>query len=106
MRAWGTVLVGALLAALVVTLVVKNGDPVVVNLLVAEWPTKVWGAMVASAIVGAALSAFLLVWPLLRLKMRGRKHQKRIAELEQEVHGLRTLPIANDTVNSSSAQKV
>ncbi len=106
MRAWGTLVVGALLAALVVTLVLRNGQEVSVDLLVMTWPTKLWGALVASAIIGAGATASFLLWPMARLNLRARRHQKRIAELEQEVHGLRTLPIANDTVNSSSAKKV
>jgi hypothetical protein len=48
----------------------------------------------------------LLVWPLLRLKMQSRRQSKRMAELEQELHGLRTLPIASDVASPSSAQKV
>jgi len=32
--------------------------------------------------------------------------RQRIAELEQEIHGLRTLPIASDTAGVSSAPKV
>ena len=106
MRSWVTVVVGVLVTALVVTLVVKNGDPVTVDLLVMVWPTKVWGAMVAAAVVGASLSALLLVWPLLRMKMQARRQGKRMAELEQELHGLRTLPIASDIASPSSAQKV
>jgi uncharacterized integral membrane protein len=106
MKSWVAVLVGIVVTALVVTLVVKNGDPVTVNLLVMEWPTKVWGAMVAAAVVGAGLTALLLVWPLLRLKMQSRRQSKRMAELEQELHGLRTLPIASDAASPSSAQKV
>ncbi len=106
MRAWGTLVVGALLAALVVTLVLRNGQEVSVDLLVMTWPTKLWGALVASAIIGAGATASFLLWPMARLNLRARRHQKRIAELEQEVHGLRTLPIANDIVNSSSAKKV
>ncbi|MFI5315807.1 MAG: lipopolysaccharide assembly protein LapA domain-containing protein [Myxococcota bacterium] len=106
MRGWFAVVVGLLATALVVTLVVKNGDPVTVDLLVMVWPTKVWGAMVAAAVVGAGLSALLLVWPLLRMKMQARRQGKRMAELEQELHGLRTLPIASDVASPSSAQKV
>lgn len=106
MKTWSTVLVGVLATALVVALVVKNGEPVVVNLLVTEWPTKVWGAIVASAIAGAGLMALLLVSPLLRLKLQSRRQTRRIGELEQELHGLRTLPIATDAASSSSVQKV
>jgi uncharacterized integral membrane protein len=106
MRGWGTLVFGALLAALVVTLVVRNGQTVVVDLLVTTWPTKVWGAMVASAVLGAAASSLLLVWPVARAKMQSRRQVKRIAELEQEIHGLRTLPIARDATSAASEPKV
>jgi len=106
MRGWGTLLFGALLAAIVVALVVGNGDPVTVHLLVGQWTTKVWGAMVAAAVFGAAAAALVLIWPVVRLKLQVRRQTKRISELEQEVHGLRTLPIASDPAGASSAQKV
>jgi len=105
MRGWGSLALAVLLAAIVVTLVVKNGDPVTVNLLITEWPTKVWGAMVASAVVGAGAAVLLLVWPITRAKMQTRRQAKRIAELEQEVHGLRTLPIARDAAGAASEPK-
>ena len=94
------------MAALVVTLVLRNGQEVSVDLLVTTWPTKLWGALVASAIIGAGSTATFLLWPMARLNLRARRHQKRISELEQEVHGLRTLPIASDAASSPSAQKV
>ena len=59
-----------------------------------QWPTKVWGALVAAAAFGAAAAALVLSWPVVRLKVQTRRQSKRIAELEQEIHGLRTLPIA------------
>jgi hypothetical protein len=47
-----------------------------------------------------------VTWPLVRLKLHTRRHQRRIAELEQEVHGLRTLPITTDTPRPTNTQKV
>ena len=106
MRTWGTVLVGVLLAALLIFAVLSNDTEVTVIMPLLQWRTKLWGAMVASAVVGAAAAMLLVSWPLVRLKLQSRKHTRRIAQLEQEVHGLRTLPIANDAASSSSAQKV
>jgi uncharacterized integral membrane protein len=105
-RTWGTVLVGVLLAALLIFAVLSNDTEVTVIMPLLQWRTKLWGAMVASAVVGAAAAMLLVSWPLVRLKLQSRKHTRRIAQLEQEVHGLRTLPIANDAASSSSAQKV
>jgi len=106
MRTWATVVAGILLAVLLIFVVLSNGAEVTVVLPLLQWQTKLWGAMVASAIVGASASLLLVTWPLVRLKLHTRRHQRRIAELEQEVHGLRTLPIAGDTPRPSSAQKV
>ena len=106
MRGWGSLVFAALVAALVVALVVGNGEPITVNFLFVQWPTKVWGALVAAAAFGAAASALVLIWPVIRLKVQARRQSKRIAELEQELHGLRTLPIAGDKAGASSATKV
>jgi uncharacterized integral membrane protein len=108
MRTWGTVIAGIAVAALFIFTVLSNDAEVTVVMPLLQWRTKLWGAMVASAVFGAAASMVLVTWPLLRLKLQSRKHTKRIAQLEQEVHGLRTLPIASDSAasSSSSAQKV
>jgi uncharacterized integral membrane protein len=106
MRNWATIAVGILLAALLIFVVISNSDEVTVVLPLIQWRTKLWAAMVGGAVVGAAASLVLVAWPLLRLKLHARRHQKRIAELEQEVHGLRTLPITTDTPRPTSAQKV
>jgi len=106
MRGWGSLVFAAGVAALVVALVVGNGEPITVNFLLVQWPTKVWGALVAAAAFGAAAATVVLIWPVIRLKVQARRQTKRIAELEQEIHGLRTLPIASDTAGASSAPKV
>ncbi|HTO55769.1 MAG TPA: LapA family protein [Myxococcota bacterium] len=105
MRGWASVTVFLLFAALLVYVVISNNDIVIVTLPLVKWPTKLWSAMVASAIVGAGATLLLTSWPLLRMKLQSRKHTRRIAELEQEVHGLRTLPIASDA-SSRTQQKV
>jgi uncharacterized integral membrane protein len=105
MRNWASIAFGVLLAALLVYVVISNNDLVVVTLPLLKWPTKLWAAMVASAIVGAAAAMLLTTWPLVRLKLQSRRHAKRIAQLEQEIHGLRTLPIASDAVSSQSVPK-
>ena len=105
MRTWGTVVVGILFAGLAIFTVIYNNDPVVVVMPFIKWPTKLWGAMVASAVLGAVASMLLVTWPLLRMKLQSRKHSRRIAELEQEVHGLRTLPIASDSSATARTQQ-
>jgi uncharacterized membrane protein YciS (DUF1049 family) len=106
MRGWGSLIFAAVVAAIVVALVVGNGESITVNLLVVQWPTKVWGALVAAAALGGLVSALMLSLPVFRLKVQTRRQAKRIAELEQELHGLRTLPIANDAAGASSAPRI
>ncbi|MCE2391211.1 MAG: DUF1049 domain-containing protein [Proteobacteria bacterium] len=55
-----------------------------------------WQALLGSALSGAALAALVFSWPVVRLKLAARRRQKRIAELEQELHGLRTLPLGDE----------
>ena len=106
MRGWVTLVVAAVLAALVVYAVLSNGTEVIVNLPFIAWPTKLWGAMVASARVGAALASLLFAWPLARTKLQSRRQARRIAQLEQEIHGLRTLPIAGESVSAATPPRV
>jgi uncharacterized integral membrane protein len=105
MRTWGSVVLGVLLAGLLVYVVISNNDIVVVTLPLVKWPTKLWAAMVASAVVGSGATMLLTSWPLLRLKLQSRRHTRRIAELEQELHGLRTLPIAGEPVAPQTVKK-
>ena len=106
MRPWGSLIFAALVAAIVVALVVGNGEPITVNLLLVQWPTKVWGALVAAAALGALVSGLVLSLPVFRLKVQTRRQSKRIAELEQELHGLRTLPIANGANGAQGAPRI
>jgi uncharacterized integral membrane protein len=106
MRFWVGLIAALALSALVVTLVLKNGQDVEVHLVALVWPTKLWAAMVAAALVGAAVTGIVLAWPLARLKVQARRRAKRIHELEQEVHGLRTLPIASDAASPPQLSKV
>ena len=106
MRNWAAIGLGVLLAALLVYVVISNNDIVVVTLPLFKWPTKLWAAMIASAVVGGVATLLLTSLPLVRLKLQSRRHTKRIAELEQEVHGLRTLPIASEPAAPQTVSKV
>ena len=81
MRPWGSLIFAALVAAIVVALVVGNGEPITVNLLLVQWPTKVWGALVAAAALGALVSGLVLSLPVFRLKVQTRRQSKRAAHL-------------------------
>lgn len=97
MRSVLRVVVGAGLAAYAVALAVTNGSLVEVNLLFATFEeVPAWGVMLGSLLFGAAATAVALAWPLLRLRLAVRRGQHRVARLEQELHGLRTLPLEED----------
>ena len=104
MRSWISIGTAVLFAALLVYTVISNTDQVTVVIPMWQWRTKLWAAMIGSAIVGAVATSLMVSWPLLRLKLQQRRHTRRIAELEQEIHGLRTLPIAGDSSASARAQ--
>ena len=46
-----------------------------------------------------------LAWPLFRLRMRVRRQERGIDELEQEIHGLRTLPISDEAAPEQKLQE-
>ncbi len=105
MKGWGSLAFAALVAALVIFVVVSNSDRVTVVLPFIKQSMPLWGALVTAASFGAAAAGLVLVWPVIRLNLQSRRQSKRIAELEQEIHGLRTLPIAGDAAGASSAPK-
>ena len=94
-RFWVGLATVVVAAALVAGLVLGNQDNVTVNLLFLKLPTKLWAALVGAGLFGAAIAALLLAIPLSRLGLESRRRTKRLAELEREIHGLRTQPIDN-----------
>lgn len=106
MRGWVTLIAAGLLAALVVHTVLSNATVVEVRLPFLVWPMELWRALVSAALIGAAAAALLFGWPLARAKLQERRQARRIAQLEQEIHGLRTLPIASESVTAPTVQKV
>jgi hypothetical protein len=52
-----------------------------------------WCALGSSLLFGVALAVVALSVPALRLRLRLRRAERRISQLEREVHGLRTLPL-------------
>ena len=107
MRTWVSIGALILFALGVGYFVSANQQEVSVYVLGKEFKdTRLWVALLSSLLLGASLTLAACSWPLARLKISARRDRKRIGELEQEVHGLRTLPIASDAASSSSAQKV
>ena len=74
-----------------------NGEIVAVDLLMRTLPgVPLWAALLGSAAVGALLALFALSPSLVRLRLRTRRQSRDIDKLEQEVHGLRTLPLSDE----------
>jgi hypothetical protein len=83
------------LVAYTTLFVLYNGDQVKMSLpflVTGEMPG--WLVAVIAGALGAFATALVLSWPLVRLSGQHRRDARRIAQLEQELHGLRTLPLA------------
>jgi len=106
MRGWTGLALALLLAAGVAYFVAANQQPVPVRLLGVTLEKPLWMSLLASVVAGAAVALGGCSWSIVRLKLQARRQGKRIAELEQEIHGLRTLPIAADAAGASSVPKV
>ena len=98
MRVVARILAGVVVIALAVTLVVRNTEArISVDLLVAQFSdVPAWQVMVVSLLAGATLAGLACSWPIVRYRLRLRRSGKRVADLEQELHGLRTLPLGGE----------
>ena len=99
----------AIIAFVVVALfAISNTQLVELNLLLGTFGPVPLSVFVISAVAfGAAITAAALGWTVASARLQTRRDAKRIAELEQEVHGLRTLPMIEeskpDTPNARNA---
>ena len=93
-----------LLVGLGVTLIVQNQDPIPrLDLVIATFTNvPVWQPLLISLLAGAGATALACAWPLARYRLRLRRARQRTAELEQEVHGLRTLPLDEDEAEDAA----
>jgi len=83
------------LAAYAAFFVAWNGQPVNIHLLFARFDgIPVWGVVLAAFALGAALVGAATGWFLVRVRLQLRGQRREVGRLEQEVHGLRTLPLA------------
>ncbi len=104
MRTWISFIVLALIIVGVSLFVSRNAAPVDIDLgfdIVREVP--LWMSLLAAALIGAMLTVLFFTWPLLSLRLKVRRESKRITELEQEVHGLRTLPLSDEAPEAQSS---
>jgi len=81
-----------------VALAHRNDQPVPVDLIFRQLSDVGAGVLIlGSLLLGAIAAALLCSFPIIRMRLRQRRSTKRISELEQELHGLRTLPLTEDT---------
>ncbi len=56
-------------------------------------------------LAGATLAGLACSLPIVRYRLRLRRSRQRIAELEQELHGLRTLPLGDEAEGEPRARE-
>jgi uncharacterized integral membrane protein len=98
--------IAVLLAAYAVFLAIANGDQVRVNLLF--WSSEslpLYAVVLGSFVLGAAAAAAASSVTLVRLRLQLRGERRRASRLEQEVHGLRTLPLLPETGERARAKE-
>ena len=96
--------VAVALAAYATLFVFKNTYEVQMVLpFIAQGELPSWLICVLSAAVGATATSLALSFPILRRGAQVRRDTKKIARLEQELHGLRTLPLASSKPDSLEA---
>ena len=95
MRSWLSAGIALLLGAFIVLAVVRNLGtiPKVDWVFGSATEVPLWCALSVSALIGGLLAAAILSIPALRMRLRLHRAERRIAQLEREVHGLRTLPL-------------
>ena len=75
----------------------RNSEQVGVDLLLFSLNgIPLWGVLIGAFLLGGLLAGLALSWPLLRLRLKLRMQARQITRLEQEVHGLRTLPLPDE----------
>ncbi len=77
-------------------LVRNNEVATEVDLGFATLQAPLWLALLGSLLLGALAAGLACSWPILRYRLRLRRSRQRIQELEQELHGLRTLPLGGE----------
>jgi uncharacterized integral membrane protein len=92
----GALWIALVLAVLLATafFVSANRQEVTLRLFVVDVPTTAWMLALGAFLLGAALTGLVASLALLRLRFRLRGQRRELGRLEQEVHGLRTLPLA------------
>ena len=81
-----------------VALVHRNDQAVPVDLIFHQLADTGTGVLIlVSLLLGSIAAVLVCSFPIIRLRLRERRSTRRIAELEQELHGLRTLPLSDES---------
>ena len=89
--------VGMVVVVIVALFAISNNERVELNLLFGTFgPVPLSVFVIFAVLFGAAVAAAALGWTVASARMQTRRDARRIAELEQEVHGLRTLPMVEE----------
>ena len=107
MRTIAALLAVVALVGYCVWLVSNNIDPVAIQLGFASYEElALWQPLLGAFGLGVGGVLVGFAWPVLRMRLRVRTQGRRIRELEQELHGLRTLPLdQDDPAAKASAQE-
>lgn len=90
------VLLGLVPAVYLTLLGTGNRAEVPLNLVFRETHQPLGLIVLGALLIGVGITALAFTWPIVRVRMRLRRESRRVALLEQEVHGLRTLPLSED----------
>ena len=84
----------------------RNSISVDISLVFATLTSvPLWLALLGAAVLGAVLTGIVCSWPLLQLRLHVRRQSRQITRLEQEIHGLRTLPLEEEAHEADASAR-
>lgn len=97
MRSIASISIVVILGAYGAYLVSANLEPeVTLQLGFTSLGLALWQALIGSFVAGVVGVVLAFGWPVIRIRLRVRRQVRQVRELEQEIHGLRTLPLIDD----------
>ena len=81
-----------------------NGEPVTLDFLWVQVPEVAqWMVVLASFLLGVALTVVVMLYQMAKLGLVARRYRKTVRGLESEIHQLRNLPLAEGAGDASPA---
>ena len=106
MRGLISIVVLVIIVGFAAFMVHNNSERVSINLIFTVFGgVPLWGALLGTLVLGAILAGLACLWPLLRLRLNVRRQHRQIARLEQEIHGLRTLPLEEEAHTTDASAR-